>query len=250
MDCIDCKLDLNLEKYEIDIDCIRSQLQQDICLLNCINSEMEIKKPIEQFLINHADSVSSVDTVAKSKRHSSYLGRTMPDSIDKGDLNREPILHEEHKLQNVNSSGTMNGPKSPEDKIYFVTLNFPRDQKIRLNKKENKEWRRYKSKEQMCIMNRIINVLDRPIWYISYEQCSDGVIHLHGLFVSSENKRDFMITIQRFYNIHTKAFADVQELKSFKDSITSGQELYDNIPEYPNLQKYFVKGFIAQNISK
>lgn len=157
-----------------------------------------------------------------------------------------PLVSEcpEHHVEQVHDTNTpsSNGPK-PKEYLYFVSLNFPRDHKVRLNKKINKRWDEYNSNEQRIILSRITHLLCED-YYIVFELCRDYTLHNHIICKSQHAiPRDFEIEIKRFYGVNSKSFANVQLCRN-QDSaepilFNKDINIYDQLP--PKLLSYLKK---------
>lgn len=176
--------------------------------VNNIIEEIQNNKTIDQFFRNHADSISSSNEVVKSNKSIvSSLGLTMP---PRGDQPSECVA-------------------VPVSKMLLITLNFPRDQKLRLNKKLNYKWKDYKSKEQLIICNRIQHYFnDEQMSYnIYYEYCKDGSLHIHCIVKATQRERDIKIDINRFYDISSPYFCDVRpvtDVENLKEYLTNKKD--------------------------
>lgn len=109
--------------------------------------------------------------------------------------------------------------KEPEEHIVFLTINFPKKDKIRLNKKTNLKFSDYKTLEQRIIIKRISNLLEyHECKYIqAFEYCNDGNLHTHLLVKTKMSARDLKIEVNRYYNIHYPVFCDSKVLKTPED---------------------------------
>lgn len=217
MNCIDDIID----QYEISIECLKEQIQKDQCLVNCINAEIEIKKPIEQFLKNHADYVSSSEEVANQKGVVSSLGLTTPA--------RRATVNVEHQIR-AETQAVQSGAGLVNGHYHLITINFPRDQKFRLNKKMNYKYNDYKTNEQRIICNRVQHIFDdwQLQYNIYYEYCKDGNLHIHCILKDSpQTPRDIKIDINRFYGVNNSYFCDVrpiEDLKKVEEYLTNKKE--------------------------
>lgn len=192
------------------MECINECYKINEVIEVIVDEVKENKKSIEQFLQNHADFISSSDEVVESKKGIvRSLGLTMPAS--RGEV-----------VQQSNMPNTA-------EKYYLVTLNFPRDQKIRLNKKVNYKYSDYKTREQLMICNRITHYFESESYKynVYYEYCKDGNLHIHCIIQATQRARDIKIDINRFFNINSQYFCDVREvsdMNTLKEYLTNKKE--------------------------
>lgn len=109
----------------------------------------------------------------------------------------------------------------------FITMNFPRNDKIRLNKKMNYKYKDYKTIEQRMIIKRIENLFrDLEVAYIiAFEYCKDMSLHCHCIVDTTLSPRDMTIEIKRYYGISYDAFCITKNLPTKEDLI----KVYDYI---------------------
>lgn len=220
-------IDDKLDQWETEIMIIQEALQKDRCLMNCIMSEIKNKKPIEQFNLNYQDFISSSNEVVESGTGGGgSLGLTTPPPQQEPS-NVEPKGVCGLRVGHCSDNGADRPPI--QNNKHFVTINFPRDQKLRLNKKVNYKYSDYKTKEQLMICNRIKHLFDswEAKYNIYYEYCKDGNLHMHIILESKERARDIKIDINRFYNVNNQYFCDIRPVtdeNKLKDYLINKKE--------------------------
>lgn len=164
------------------------------CVKDCISINETIEVIIDECKRGLIDISSSDEVVSINKGMASALGLAMPAK-----------------------------PESSVVEYKLLTLNFPRDQKLRLNKKMNYKYIDYKTLEQKIICDRIKHLLDNDYgqclkYNIYYEYCKDGNLHVHLLLKCNckVSNRDLTIDVKRFYGISTAYFCDVRDVNDLK----------------------------------